>query len=100
MVILLTIFIFMFICYAGASPITTRPAKRKEPYSCPRNIQMICPTEEKRFVVHSSRKGRGCEFDEPVMVTALRDCNNSVMDACRDKWVEKTITAVHLSQRK
>ena len=88
MVILLTILIFMFICHAGASPITT-PSKQKEPYSCPRSIQMICPTEEKHFVVHSSRKGRGCEFDEPIMVTALRDCNNSVMGECRDKWVEK-----------
>ena len=62
------------------------PARRTERSSCPRNIRMICPTEEKHFVVHSSRKGRGCEFDEPIMVTALRDCDNSVMDACKDKW--------------
>ena len=88
MVTLLTILIFLFICYAGASPIT-KPARRTERSSCPRNIQMICPTEEKHFVVHSSRKGRGCEFDEPIMVTALRDCNNSVMDACRDRWEKK-----------
>ena len=82
---LLTILIFVYIRCAGASPITM-PARRTERSSCPRNIRMICPTEEKHFVVHSSRKGRGCEFDEPIMVTALRDCDNSVMDACKDKW--------------
>ena len=52
---------------------------------CPRNVRMICPTEEKHFVVHSSLKGKVCEFDEPIMVTALRECDNSVMDACRDR---------------
>ena len=61
---------------------------------CPRNIRMICPTEEKHFVVHSSlnknRQGQeACEFDEPIMVTALRECNNSVMDECRDRWEKK-----------
>ena len=85
---LLAILVFLFICYAGASPITT-PARRTQRSSCPRNITMICPTAEKHFVVNSSRKGRRCEFDEPIMVTALRDCNNSVMDVCRDKWVER-----------
>ena len=85
---LLMILIFLFICYAGASPIST-PARRTERSSCPRNIQMICPTAEKYFVVHSSRKGRRCEFDEPIMMTALRDCDNSVMNACKDRWVEK-----------
>ena len=83
-----TILIFVLICYAGANRITT-PARRTERSSCPRNIQMICPTEEKHFVVHSSRKGRGCEFNEPIMVTALRDCNNSVMEACKDRWQKK-----------
>ena len=85
---LLTILIFdlfVYICYVGARPITT-PARRTERSSCPRNIRMICPTEEKYFVVHSSRKGRGCEFDEAIMVTALKDCDNSVMDACKDEW--------------
>ena len=82
------ILLFVFICYAGANP-TTTPARRTKRSSCRRNIQMICPTEKKHFVVHSSRKGRGCEFDEPIMVTALRDCDNSIMDTCKDRWEKK-----------
>ena len=88
MITLPTILIFVFICCAEASPIPT-PARRTERSPCPRNIRMICPTEKKHFVVHSSREGRGCEFDEPIMVTALRDCNNSIMDACKDRWKKK-----------
>ena len=57
--------------------------------TCPRNIRMICPTKKKHFVVHSSWDGLRCKFDEPIMVTALRECNNSVMDVCKDKWEEK-----------
>ena len=56
---------------------------------CPRNIEMICPTKKKHFFVHSSWDGLDCNFDEPIMVTALRDCNNSVMDVCKDTWVEQ-----------
>ena len=57
--------------------------------TCPRNIRMICPTNEEHFVVHSSWDRAGCKFDEPIMVTALRECDNSVMDACKEKWEEK-----------
>ena len=58
--------------------------------SCPRNISMICPTKNDTFVVHSSWNGAlGCKFDEPIMVTALRECNNSVMDSCKDEWEKK-----------
>ena len=50
---------------------------------------MICPTEKKYFVVHSSWTGVSCKFDEPITVTALRECDNSVMDGCRDRWENK-----------
>ena len=56
---------------------------------CSCNIWMICPTEKKHFVVHSSWDRLSCKFDEPIAVTALRECDNSVMDACRDRWVTK-----------
>ena len=88
MITLPTILIFVFICCAEASPVAT-PARRSERSPCPRNIRMICPTEKKYFVVHSSWKGRWCEFDEPIMVTALRDCDNSIMDTCKDRWKKK-----------
>ena len=88
MITLPTILIFVFICCTEASPVAT-PAKRTERSSCPRNIRMIYPTEKEHFVVHSSRKGQGCEFDEPIMVTALRDFDNSIMDACKDRWKKK-----------
>ena len=88
--------VFVFICYAEASPITM-PARRTERFlgsifSCPRNIRMICPTGKKYFVVHSSWKGllSGCQFDEPIMVTALRECkDDSVPKACEDKWEKR-----------
>ena len=57
--------------------------------TCPRNIRMVCPTNKKHFIVHSSWDRVGCKFDEPIMVTALRECNNSIMDACKEKWEEK-----------
>ena len=49
---------------------------------------MRCPTGM-YFAVHSSWHGllSGCKFDEPIMVTALKECkDNSVPEACEDKW--------------
>ena len=85
---------FMFICYVGASSIMTPTRRMERSLSCPRNIQMICPTGKKRFVVHSSFRWvgwlPGCEFDEPIMVTALRECKDDLVpEACKDKWAER-----------
>ena len=39
--------------------------------------------------VHSSWYESDCKFDEPTMVTTLRECNNSVMDVSKDEWEKK-----------
>ena len=63
-----------------------------KPTKCPRNISMICrPNIAVNALsgVHSSWYESDCKFDEPTMVTTLRECNNSVMDVSKDEWEKK-----------
>ena len=66
-----------------------RRRKRFFRLSC-RDIRLICPTQEKHFVVRSSWGGlfRGCELEEPILDTILKQCNNSIMDQCKEGWVD------------
>ena len=82
----------LFICYAEASPTRPRPpVTRTKHFSCPRNIRMICPTEKKHFVVHSSWSWSrfGCKLEESIAEAALKECNNSVIDICKERWEKK-----------
>ena len=88
----LLILIPLFICYAEASPTRPRPpVTRTKHFSCPRNIRMICPTEKKHFVVHSSWSWSrfGCKLEESIAEAALKECDNSVIDVCKERWERK-----------
>ena len=84
------------ICYAEDSPIATQPwttpaiAGRTKRFSC-RDIMLVCPTQEKYFVVPVSWSWRslGCKMEKSILDTALEECDNSIMDLCKDKWVDK-----------
>ena len=53
------------------------------------DLRLICPTQEKHFVVRSSWMGffRGCVLEGPVLDTIIKECNNSIMDQCKEEWV-------------
>ena len=56
------------------------------------DLRLICPTQEKHFVVRSSWRGwfRGCEFElegSSILDKILKECNNSIMDQCTEQWV-------------
>ena len=86
----LLILMFVLICCVEASPIRTVPAERTKRFSCP-DIRLICPTEKKHFTVRSSWSWRslGCKLDGSIVDIALKECNNTIMDLCKDKWLKK-----------
>jgi len=90
----LSILIFPFICIVEvveASP-TGKVSREvtKKSVSCPGGIRLICPTSKERFVVHYSysRSRRRCELGS-VLDTALKKCDNSIMQYCMDGWVSQ-----------
>ena len=97
----LLILMLLFICYAealeanpeanpDANPSQSISMRRRRflRISCP-NIWLICPTQQKYFVVRSARKGFGCKLQGSILHTALKECDNGFMDQCRDKWVNE-----------
>ena len=85
----LLILMLLFIFCAEASP-TTTPARQTK-HLCPRNIQMMCPMQNKHFVVHPSWSWSRCrcKIEGSIAETALKECDNSVMDVCKEKWEKK-----------
>ena len=85
------------ICYAecrdpiGTPPLTT-PAitGRAKRFSC-HDIRMVCPTQKEYFVVPVSWSWRycACKIEKSILDTALKECDNNVMDLCTDEWVAK-----------
>ena len=52
------------------------------------DVRLICPTQEKQFVLRSSWMGRGCELEGPVVDKIIQRCNNSIMEQCKEEWVD------------
>lgn len=82
----------LIVCFVEALEENHRPAFRRKRFlfrrSC-RDVRLICPTQEEHFVVRSSWMGwlRGCELEGPVLDKIIKECNNSIMDQCKDEWV-------------
>ena len=90
----LSILIFPFICFVEvveASP-TGKVSREvtKKSVSCPGGVRLICPTSKEHFVVHYSysRSRRRCELGS-ILHTALKKCDNSIMQYCMDGWVSQ-----------
>ena len=89
----LLILTLLCICYAEGSPIARRQLTMPVPEPhCPcRYIRLVCPTQKKYFVVPVSWSQRSfaCKIEESILDTALKQCDNTIMDLCKDKWVKE-----------
>ena len=94
------IVMLLFICFAEAleansasnslSASSDYMRRRKRFFGCP-TLRLICPTQEQYFVVRSKWEWRHfrCKLQASVLDTALKECDISPMDQCKEKWLKK-----------
>ena len=95
----LAMLIVVFICFAEAFDVDpsansqmSERRKRSFTRSCP-DLKMICPTKDEEFVVRTSWHGGRffgkCKIQGSVVDIALKKCDISPNEPCKDMWKSK-----------